>query len=123
DQLFNTLDPNTRKSLKAFFVNSAAQYNGKTAQQKAAYHYLNPALSTSSRLFNELDRDRPELVRFLQDSAGLVTDLAQRRDDLAALIGNLNTTFTAISNQKAALGEALQRLPGFMRQANTTFVD
>jgi phospholipid/cholesterol/gamma-HCH transport system substrate-binding protein len=123
DQLFDTLDPPTRKSIQDFFQNSAIQYRGKTAQQKAAFHYLNPALSTSSRLFNELDRDQPELVRFLQDSAGLVNDLASRRDDLAALIGNLNTTFNAISNEKAALGEALQRLPGFMRQANTTFVD
>src|SRR5438552_10019177 len=55
DQLFNTLDPDTRASLKAFFKNSAAQFKGKTAQQRAAYHFLNPALSTSSRLFGELN--------------------------------------------------------------------
>ena len=51
DQLFNTLDPDTRKSVKAFFRNSATQYRGKTQQQREVFRYLNPALSTSSRLF------------------------------------------------------------------------
>jgi len=49
--------------------------------------------------------------------------LAERRDDLAALIGNLNETTRAIGNQKAALAEAIGGLPDFMRQSNTTFVN
>src|SRR3954465_10437171 len=123
DQIFNTLDPKTRKSLQDFFRFSASQFHGKEQQQKLAYHYLNPVLSTSSRLFNELNRDQPRLERFLVDSAGLVTTLAQKRDDLAALIGNLNTTFRALGNQRLALAQDISLLPGFMRQANTTFVD
>src|SRR4051794_18507639 len=123
DQVFNTLDPKTRKSLQDFFRFSASQFHGKEQQQKLAYHYLNPVLSTSSRLFNELNRDQPRLERFLVDSAGLVTTLAQKRDDLAALIGNLNTTFRALGNQRLALAQDISLLPGFMRQANTTFVD
>jgi phospholipid/cholesterol/gamma-HCH transport system substrate-binding protein len=123
DQLFNTLDPRTRKSLQVFFKGSADQFRGKEQQQRIAYKYLNPALSTSSRLFNELDRDQPRLERFLVDSASLVTNLAQKRDDLAALIGNLNGTLRALGNQRAALASSISQLPGFMRQANTTFVD
>jgi phospholipid/cholesterol/gamma-HCH transport system substrate-binding protein len=123
DQLFNTLDPPTRSALKALFVNSAKQFKGKTAQQALAYHYLNPALSTSSRLFGELNRDSPLLSRFLQDSSTLVTALAQRKDQLTALIGNANKTFRALGNQRIALEEAITRLPNFMRQANTTFVN
>ena len=72
DQLFNAIDPPTRKSLQDFFRNSAAEFKGKEPQQKLAYHYLNPALSTSSRLFNELDRDKPLLEHFLVDSASFV---------------------------------------------------
>jgi phospholipid/cholesterol/gamma-HCH transport system substrate-binding protein len=123
DQLFNAIDDKTQKSLQAFFRNSAAQFRGKEKQQQLAYHYLNPALSTSSRLFNELDRDQPRLERFLVDSASLVTNLAQKRDDLSALIGNLNGTFNALGNQRTALASSIGQLPGFMRQANTTFVD
>jgi phospholipid/cholesterol/gamma-HCH transport system substrate-binding protein len=123
DQIFNTIDDKTQTSLKAFFRNSATQFRGKEAQQRLAYKYLNPALSTSSRLFSELDRDQPKLERFLIDSADLVTNLAQKRDDLSALIGNLNGTFNALGNQRDALASSISQLPGFMRQANTTFVD
>ena len=52
-----------------------------------------------------------------------MTALAERRDDLSALIGNLNQTTGALGNQKLALAESIERLPPFMRRANTTFVN
>jgi phospholipid/cholesterol/gamma-HCH transport system substrate-binding protein len=123
DQVFAVFDPPTRKAVQDFLKGSAEQYKGKEEQQRLAYHYLNPALSTSSRLFNELNRDNPLLSRFLVDSSKLVTALAEKRDDLTALISNANTTFRALGDEKLALAEAISRFPGFMRQANTTFVD
>jgi phospholipid/cholesterol/gamma-HCH transport system substrate-binding protein len=123
DQLFNTLDPSTRKALQGVLKGSAAQYKGVTKQANEGLHYLNPALATSSRLFNELNRDTPVLEHFLGDSADLVTAVAEKRDDLAALVQNLNTTTHAIGSQKAALADSIGRLPGFMRNANTTFVN
>jgi phospholipid/cholesterol/gamma-HCH transport system substrate-binding protein len=123
DQLFNTLDPSTRKALQDFFKGSAAQYAGVTKQANIGLHYLNPALSTSSRLFNELNRDTPVLEHFLGDSAHLVTAVAQKSNDLAALVQNLNATTAAIGSQKAALADSIGRLPDFMRNANTTFVN
>jgi phospholipid/cholesterol/gamma-HCH transport system substrate-binding protein len=123
DQVFNLFDPPTRVAVQDFFKNSAKQFKGKEQQQRLAYKYLNPALSTSSRLFNELNRDNPLLSRFLVDSSKLVTALAQKRDDLTNLVSNANTTFRALGNEKLALAESIARLPDFMRQANTTFVD
>jgi phospholipid/cholesterol/gamma-HCH transport system substrate-binding protein len=123
DQVFNTINRRTRESLQDFFQNSATQFRGKEEQQRVAYHYLNPALSTSSRLFRELNRDQPRLERFLIDSSRLVSALAEKRDDLTSLVSNLNTTFQATANQREALAESISLLPDFMRQANTTFVD
>jgi phospholipid/cholesterol/gamma-HCH transport system substrate-binding protein len=123
DQLFNTLDPPTRKALQGFFKGQAKALAGKGAMENVAFQYLNPALSTSRRLFNELNRDTPTLEHFVSDSSRLVTALASRRDDLSALIQNLNNTMGAIGSQKVALADALQRLPGFMRRSNTTFVN
>jgi phospholipid/cholesterol/gamma-HCH transport system substrate-binding protein len=123
DQVFAVFDPKTRTAVQDFFKNSAAEFKGKENQQRIAYHYLNPALSTSSQLFNELNRDNPLLSRFLVDSSKLVTTLAQKRDTLSALISNANTTFRALGDEKLALAESIARLPNFMRQANTTFVD
>ena len=123
DQLFNTLDPKTRKAVQDFLKGNARQWRGEGEQANRGLAYLNPALSTSSRLFNELTRDQPVLERFLVDSSQLVTTLAERRDDLAALIGNLNDTTGALGRQKAALAESVGQLPPFMRRANTTFVN
>jgi phospholipid/cholesterol/gamma-HCH transport system substrate-binding protein len=123
DELYNTLDPETRRSLQGFFRHSADQWRGREQEANVGFQYLNPALSTSSRLFNELTKDTPVLERFLVDSSRLVTALADRRDDLAGLIGNLNETTRALGSQKEALAESIGRLPPFMRRANTTFVD
>ena len=131
DQVFNVFDKETRESVRQFFVNAHSALDdpenrdgtGKTRQQREVFRYLNPALSTSSRLFNELNADTPTLERFIVDSSELVTALAERRDDLSALVANLNSTFRALGNERVALAEAINALPDFMRQANTTFVD
>ena len=123
DELYNTLDPATRRSLQGFFKGSAAQWRNVADDANVGFQYLNPALSTSRRLFNELTKDTPLLQRFLVDSSRMVTALAERRDDLASLIGNLNETTRALGSQKEALAESIGRLPPFMRRANTTFVN
>ena len=57
------------------------------------------------------------------DSGTLVNALARRRDDLTGVVSNLNATFGALGSQQAALGESIERLPPFLRRANTTFVN
>ena len=123
DTLFNTLDEPTRRSLQRFFQGSAEMFRGRGAQAREGFRYLSPALSSSRRLLQEATADTALLERFVVDSARLVTAAAERRDDLAALVGNLNATTRAAGADKAALAEALERLPGFMRLANTTFVN
>src|SRR5215210_8509225 len=126
DQLFDTFDPATRKALTGVIRGSAAQYykgKGKGKQFNEGIAYLNPSLAASSRLFRELNRDTPLLERFIVSSSQLVTDIADRRDDLAGLVDELATTTTAIGNQSDALAESIGRLPGFQRRANTTFVN
>ena len=123
DQLFNTLDPETRRSLQKFLKGSAKVYAGRTREANAGYRYLNPSLSRTARLFRELNRDTPALEHFIVDSAQLVTALAERRDHLAALVGNLNDTTRAIGDEKVALASAIQQLPDFMRRSNSTFVN
>jgi len=123
DQLFNTLDKPTRKSLQRFLKGNARLYAGRGDQANAGLYYLNPALSTSSKLFTELNRDQPTLERFLVDSSKLVGTLAERRDDLTNLVTNLNTTTRALGDQKVALASSIRRLPPFMRRSNTTFVN
>jgi phospholipid/cholesterol/gamma-HCH transport system substrate-binding protein len=123
DQLFNTFDPKTRKALSGVIRGYASAYGGKGPEANAGWAYLNPALAASSRLFDELDSDTPTLKRFIGTSAQLVGDLAARRADLAGLVDHLATTTGAIGRQKQSLSTAIGDLPGFMRRADTTFVN
>jgi len=123
DQIFDLFDERTRTGLQDFFKGSAAMLHGRGRELRRGVHYLNPALSTGSRLFQELTRDDALLERFLVDSGSLVNALADRREDLTGVVGNLNATFGALGRQQDALAESVERLPPFMRRANTTFVN
>jgi phospholipid/cholesterol/gamma-HCH transport system substrate-binding protein len=123
DQLFDTLDPEARKSLQQVIQGSSQQYDGKGAKANEALKHFNPALSTTSQLVNELDRDQQSLQDFIISSARATTALASRRDDLSSLVGNANTTAGAIASESASLDQALTALPRTLRQANTTFVN
>jgi phospholipid/cholesterol/gamma-HCH transport system substrate-binding protein len=123
DQIFDLFDQRTRTGLQDFFKGSAAMLQGRGEELRRGVHYLNPALSTGSRLFQELTRDDALLERFLVDSGSLVNALAERRQDLTGVVGNLNATFGALGRQQDALAESVERLPPFMRRANTTFVN
>ena len=123
DQLFNTLDPQTRRGLQQVIQGSATQYAGRAQQANASLHYFNPALTTSSEVTRELVRDRVVFQNFVTDTANVVTDLAARRSDLSQLVSNANATSAAIGDENAALARALGLLPDTLRKANTTFVN
>jgi phospholipid/cholesterol/gamma-HCH transport system substrate-binding protein len=123
DQLFNTFDPETRTSLTKVIRGSAEQYADRGTQMNAGLMYLNPSLQASSRLFRELNRDTELFERFIVSSSKLVTDVADRREDLAGVVDNLATTLSAVGDEKRSLADAIAAAPNFMRRANTTFVN
>jgi phospholipid/cholesterol/gamma-HCH transport system substrate-binding protein len=123
DQLFNTFDTRTRKSLQKVIQGSAAQYSGKGAQANASARYFSPALGTTNQLIQEVLRDQPGFTDFLVNSSKLVTALAERRGDLSSLVSNANATTAAIASEQSALDRSLRVLPSTLRRANTTFVN
>jgi phospholipid/cholesterol/gamma-HCH transport system substrate-binding protein len=123
DQLFNTLDPATRKGLQQFVQGSATYYGGRSKEASESLKYLSPALSSTSRLTREIVMDQGVFERFITDTSQLVGAVAERRGDLAALVGNANTTARAIGDENVALARTLDLLPGTFRKANTTFVN
>jgi phospholipid/cholesterol/gamma-HCH transport system substrate-binding protein len=123
DQLFNTLDPKTRKSLQEVIQGSAEWYQGRGEEAQRGAKYFSPALSSTTRLVDQLSQDQKAFADFVVNSSRLVTALADRRDDLANLVTNASNTAGAIASENAALDQALSLLPGTLRRANTTFVN
>jgi phospholipid/cholesterol/gamma-HCH transport system substrate-binding protein len=123
DQLFNTLDPATRKGLQQVIQGSAEQYVGKGAQANDSAKYFNPFISSTDELVRQVNSDSQSLTDFIVDSSKLVSTVAERRDDLSALVGNANATAGAIANENVALASDLELLPTTLRRGNTTFVN
>jgi phospholipid/cholesterol/gamma-HCH transport system substrate-binding protein len=123
DTVFNSLDAKTREGLRNFIRGSGTQYDNKGKQAGESIKYFAPFLSSTTALTSELAIDQKVLERFLRDGATTVSALAERRDDLEALVGNTNTAFRAIGDENVALGRTLELLPDTLRKANTTFVN
>ena len=123
DTLFNTLDKRTRAGIRNIVRGFGDQYDGKGEQAREATKYFSPFLVSTSDLTRELALDQKVLERFVIDTSDAVTAIAERRDDLANLVTNANTTFRAIGDENAALARALDLLPDTLRKANTTFVN
>jgi phospholipid/cholesterol/gamma-HCH transport system substrate-binding protein len=123
DQIFNMLDDKTVADFKNVIKGFATSYRGVGKDANRGFKYLNPFLSTSRRTFAELTRDTPALEQLIVNGAKLSHTVASRRDDLSALVGNLDAMMNSIARQRTALTAALERLPGFMRNFNTTAVN
>jgi phospholipid/cholesterol/gamma-HCH transport system substrate-binding protein len=123
DHLFSLFDEKTRKGLRNLIRGFGASSKDNYEAANIGWKYLNPSVVASRRLFEELTYDQPVLERFVVDNAKLVSDISERRDDLAALVDRLATTLNAIAVEKDSLQTAVHELPGFMRRANTTFVN
>ena len=123
DQIFNTFDPPARRGTQRTIEFLRDFQAGREDEANAALRYLNPALSSSSRLFAELNRNTPEFERFIVETSKLVTDVSARDEVLADLVGNLAATTSALTSNGESLAEGIGLLPGVMRKANTTFVN
>jgi phospholipid/cholesterol/gamma-HCH transport system substrate-binding protein len=123
DQLFNTLNARTIRNFKHLIQGFELSYEGVGKQANAGFHYLNPFLSTSRRLFGELTADSHAFESLIVDTSHLSGALAARAPDISLLIHNVDRMMGAVGGQSAALREAVSRLPAFMRQSNTTFVN
>jgi len=123
DQLFNTLNEETVDSLKSVIKGFARAYDGVGPQANRGFYYLNPFLSTSRRVFGELNSDQRALESLIVDGASLTEALAERAPDLEALVGNLDRMMGAIGRQEESLASAIGQFPDFMRQFNTTAVN
>jgi phospholipid/cholesterol/gamma-HCH transport system substrate-binding protein len=123
DQLFNTLDKPTVEHLKQVITGFARAYDGVGAKANRGFHYLNPFLSTSRRVFGELNSDQANLEGLVVDAAGLTSTLDQRSPEISQLVANLNGMLGTIGAQQQSLASAVGQLPDFMRQFDTTAVN
>jgi phospholipid/cholesterol/gamma-HCH transport system substrate-binding protein len=123
DQLFNTLDPKTRKGLQGFIQGTAAQYVGAGRQLGESTEYFGPFLSASNHFFAELVRDQPTFTKFLVETSKAVTTIGARKQALSELIEHADTTFRSIGSAQSQFAAGLKQLPVTLRSGNKTFAE
>jgi phospholipid/cholesterol/gamma-HCH transport system substrate-binding protein len=123
DEVFNTLNKPTVGHLKQVIQGFARSYDGVGPKANTGFHYLNPFLSTSRRVFGELNSDQANLEGLVVDAAGLTSTLDQRSPEISSMIANLNGMLGTIGAQQQSLASAVGQLPDFMRQFDTTAVN
>src|SRR3954447_8394112 len=121
DQLFNALEPKTRKGLQGVLQGFATWYAGQSQNLGQSFKYLGPSLSSFSQVMAELGRDQRAFTDFVVNGARAVSAIAERRDDLANLVTNGNVFARAIGGQNESLDRALAAFPGTLRQGSITF--
>jgi phospholipid/cholesterol/gamma-HCH transport system substrate-binding protein len=123
DEIFNTLDKPTVAHLQEVIRGFARAYEGVGPQANRGFYYLNPFLSTSRRVFGELNSDQANLEGLVVDAAGLTSTLDQRSPEISSLVANLNGMLGTIGSQQQSLASAVSQLPDFMRQFDTTAIN
>jgi phospholipid/cholesterol/gamma-HCH transport system substrate-binding protein len=123
DQIFNTLNKPTVAHLQEVIRGFARAYQGVGAKANRGFYYLNPFLSTSRRVFGELNSDQANLEGLVVDAASLTDTLDQKSPEISSLVANLNGMLGTIGSQQSSLASAVAQLPDFMRQFNTTAVN
>jgi phospholipid/cholesterol/gamma-HCH transport system substrate-binding protein len=123
DQLFNTLDPKTRKGLQGVLQGFATWYAGQSENANKGFKYLGPSLQSFSQVAGELTRDQKVFTDFILNASRAVSAIASRRDDLANLVTNGNAFARAIGQENASLDRALALFPATLRQGSTTFTN
>jgi len=123
DQFFNTLDTKTVNHFKQVIQGFATANENIGKPTNTGFHYLNPFLSTSREVFDELTLDERRFERLIIDTSSLSGALAQRAPDLTQFVSNTNRMMNAIGSENQNLADAIGELPNFMRNFNTTGVN
>jgi phospholipid/cholesterol/gamma-HCH transport system substrate-binding protein len=123
DQLFDTLNPKTRKGLQGFIQGTAEQYVGQSKTLGESTELFPAFLTSTNHFFSELVREEPTFTSFLVETAKAVTTIGARKESLADLIENQNKALGAIGSEQSQLAHGIKQLPVTLEQGNHTFTE
>jgi phospholipid/cholesterol/gamma-HCH transport system substrate-binding protein len=122
DQLFNALDPKTRKGLAGFIKGSADWYDGMEPAANASARQIPKALAQLSAVADEITSDSATFEQFLTETGDAMGAIADHRAQLTDLVSNTRQTAGALASNTASLSDALGEVPKALEAGSDAFV-
>ena len=119
DVLLDELDPKTRTRLQTILKNGADAFQF-AGQANQAFGYLNPALSQTAALGQEVVADQGALERLISGASTVVDTLSQRQSDLLQGISSTAATLRTVAGANAELTDSVGRAPAVLAQTTST---
>jgi phospholipid/cholesterol/gamma-HCH transport system substrate-binding protein len=121
DAVQSTLDADMRARLRGVIHGGAAAYAGGGSRGLSrTLAYLDPAVGQLDATLGELVADRAALRRLVVASAGVVSAVADRRDDLERGLASAAATTGALAGRRRSLEQVLAQAPPALRRAGRT---
>ncbi|MEK6277730.1 MAG: MlaD family protein [Actinomycetota bacterium] len=120
DEIFQALDPKTRKAFQIWMQNSGVAVEGRGLDLNDAFGNLGPFTTDATAVLTILRRQQRSLQGLVRDTGQVFESLSARDAELAGAITGSNATFGALASRDAALAEAIRIFPTFNEETRLT---
>lgn len=120
DDILNELDARTRDYLKLLIDGGAGGLDERGTDLRRLFQRLAPLHRDLARVNGAFARQRGKLRLLVHEYGQLTTALAGEDDELARLVRASSEVFAAFASRSTDLETAVARLPGALRQTQST---
>ena len=121
DEIFDALDPKTRKNFQRWQQDLAIGVKGRGQDLNDALGNLPHFAADANDVLGVLDTQDGAVQRLVRNTGVVFGALNEREDQLSNLITNSSDVFSATSRQQDALAETFRIFPTFLDESKVTF--
>ena len=119
DEILSNLDRDTRDYLRLLVAGGGEGLKDNGPNFRNAFRRFEPLGRDTAKLTRLLAQRRQNLARLIHNLQLLVTEVGTKDKELAQLVVSQNAVFEAFANQDDNLRETFRLLPGTLRATNT----
>jgi len=120
DEIFRSLDPQTRHSFQVWMQSLAQGIDGRGADLNAAFGNLAPFAEDTNTLLVQLDQQQQAVQQLIRNTGFVFDALSRRSGQLTGLIASSNTVFGTIADRNQELQDTFKAFPTFERESSLT---
>ena len=122
DEILSALDSDTRAYLR-LLINGAGQgLRGRGGDLREVFRRLGPLHRDLARLNSAVAERRRNLARLIHNYGSTISELSRKDRELTRLVSSSRAVFESLARADEGISLAVSRLPGTLRQAESTLI-